>query len=279
MKRPLRRLLERRACISYSLDAKKESYVNNDADILRVLFLGDTGSGSDDQLRVAEASDRVCRERGCDLAILLGDNFIQNGISGIYDEQLQTKFEKVYRQDIPFYAILGNHDLEGDWRAQIDYTLHSKRWNMPGTDYSFQAGPVSFRAVNTACTLKSLWNLFRKSKKTWTVVLGHHPVLSSGRHGGMTSLERWIIKRSGIRFFISGHNHVLEHVECKSFDQIISGGGGSSIEHSKRKRLSETRFFEEDFGFVWAEFRTTIVEFRFFDIIGQEIYSFERRCS
>jgi hypothetical protein len=209
--------------------------------------------------------------------LLAGDNFIQKGISCPEDEQLDTKFESMYSQQVPFYAVLGNHDLAGNWRAQIDYTKISERWNMPATSYDLNLGPLRIYAINTTCSMKTLWRLFKKSDKPWRLVLGHHPAISSGRHGGMTRMERLVIALSGIHFFVSGHNHALEHTIYRGFDQVVSGGGGSPIEKSARERLAQTRFFYEDFGYTWAVFTPQQASFHYFDVSGKEHYAFTRK--
>ncbi len=270
------KLWDDRACQSYHVEFTKKLTVPQDLKEVKFLILGDIGSGTDNQRQVAVSSQETCENRGCDLVLLAGDNFIQSGVTCTEDEQWYQKFELMYSQNLPFFAILGNHDLKGNWKAQIDYTKISERWNMPATNYDFTAGPVLFQAINTTCTIKTLWRIFRKSSQTWKLVLGHHPVISSGRHGGMTWLERLIISKSGIDFFVSGHNHVLEHLVYKGFDQIVSGGGGSPIQYSKRPRLSINQYFNENHGYVWAHITDTQANFHYFDINGNELYTFTK---
>lgn len=275
-KKPLFQLWEVRACPSYQMEGAEKLVFEGKEQEVRMLILGDIGSGSDNQKRVAQSSFKTCQEQGCDLVLIAGDNFIQKGIQCINDPQLETKFEKMYSLQVPFYAVLGNHDLKGNWRAQIDYTRHSSRWNLPGTNYRLAAGPVQIDAVNTTCSMRTLWRLFKRTNKSWHLVLGHHPVVSGGRHGGMTWLERWIVAAAGIDFFVSGHNHVLEHLTYRGFDQIVSGGGGSPIQKSSRNRLSGTQFYLEEFGYVWAYFNGKEACFQYYDINGKERYSFTK---
>ncbi len=276
LRRPVKRLWDERACPSYGIDIEKKLVVDPESSEVRMLILSDVGSGSVDQKQVAEAAEKTCKENGCDLVLMGGDNFIQQGVSCVDDEQWETKFENMYDLNVPFFAVLGNHDLKGNWRAQIDYSGLSERWNMPATNYDIKVGPVLIRAINTTCTIKSLWRLFKKNSSPWQFVLGHHPVISSGRHGGMTWLERKLVGLSGTDVFISGHNHALEHLEHSEFDQIVAGGGGSPIEYSTRKPLPETRYFREDFGYVWAHITSRKADFYYYDISGKERYYFTK---
>lgn len=272
----LTRLWHERACEAYAVECDRDLDIAPDADTVRFLILGDTGSGSDNQRRVARASEQTALEKGCDFVLFAGDNFIQTGITSIHDPQLDEKFESMYHLDLPFYAILGNHDLRGNWKAQIDYTLHSRRWHLPGTNYHFNAGPVFIQAINTTCSLRTLWQIYRKSPRPWHMVVGHHPVISSGRHGGMLPLERIIVGMSPIDFFVSGHNHALEHTHYRKFDQIVSGGGGSPIESARDARLKNTLFYRECHGYIWAEITADTAAFDYFDADGETIYRFSK---
>ena len=79
------------------------------------------------------------------------------------------------------------------------------------------------------------------------VAVFHHPVFSSGPHGG-AKLERPtaelrtrympLFRRHGVRLLLTGHEHLLEHwVERwtdssrtrRRMDQIVSGGGGAPL--------------------------------------------------
>lgn len=272
----IKKLWNDKACESYLLDIDYSLDIKPDADAVSFLILGDTGSGTDNQRKVAVSSEKTAREKGCDFVLLAGDNFIQEGIASTTDPQLDEKFESMYSLDLPFYAILGNHDLKGNWRAQVDYTLKSSRWRLPGTNYHFNAGPVFIQAINTTCSMKTLWQVHEKNDRFWHLVMGHHPMISSGRHGSMLFLERLVVGLSGIDFFVSGHNHTLEHARYMQIDQIISGGGGSPIKPTEYKRLKYTRFYQETYGYIWAHLTRITASFHYYNADGEELYHFTR---
>ena len=56
---------------------------------------------------VATASARTCDELGCDLVLMLGDNFIQHGVSSVDDPQWISKWKRCGPAGA-FYPILGN---------------------------------------------------------------------------------------------------------------------------------------------------------------------------
>ena len=132
-------LLEKKACFNPNPNQDGHWDVQPEAEEIRILLLGDTGSGDEHQQDVATASARTCDKLGCDLVLMLGDNFIQHGVSSVDDPQWISKFEEMYTQQVPFYPILGNHDLQGKWRPQVAYTERNERWRMPNVNYSLVA--------------------------------------------------------------------------------------------------------------------------------------------
>jgi hypothetical protein len=78
-----------------------------------------------------------------DHVMLLGDNFYGSGIHGDDTScRFKKTFEDIYNasslEDIPFYAIAGNHDHGGNVSAQIAYTQDQKRWVYPDWFYGFE---------------------------------------------------------------------------------------------------------------------------------------------
>ncbi len=49
----------------------------SDRNELVILVLGDSGTGKAGQYRVGHAMYEVCRQRGCDFALMLGDNIYE----------------------------------------------------------------------------------------------------------------------------------------------------------------------------------------------------------
>src|SRR5262245_26583012 len=64
---------------------------------VRLIAIGDTGEGNQEQHDVAAQMDAKCAAvGGCDAVLMLGDNFYDNGVAGIDDAQWIPKFEEVY---------------------------------------------------------------------------------------------------------------------------------------------------------------------------------------
>jgi len=177
---------------------------------IRFVALGDTGEGSPAQYTVAAAIENVCADAGgCDFAVLLGDNVYDGGVTSTDDPQWQTKFELPYANlDMPFYAVLGNHDYGGqllvsvpglgnEWdkgQWEVAYTGVSDKWQMPDTHYTRRFGDLGLIALDTNSILWSnttygdqrAWYptaLSEVAGSQWVIVIGHHPYLSNGQHG------------------------------------------------------------------------------------------------
>lgn len=191
---------------------------------VKFVVMGDTGEGNERQYKVAAAIQSRCAVVGCDFAILLGDNFYDSGVESVLDQQWIDKFEDPYENvDMPFYAVLGNHDnggflsqVFGDafggagaeferGNNQVAYTTISDKWRMPGRTYDFVAGPAHFFALDTNDMVWSLIDdgaedrthiqvdtfpaMIDESTSTWRIAFGHHPYLSNGEHGNAGEYE------------------------------------------------------------------------------------------
>lgn len=76
--------------------------------------LGDSGTGTEDQFKVARALEKLVSERGVRLVIMVGDTiYAKSGGSGDDDFEWLTTYFQPYRtviDRIPFYPCTGNHD-------------------------------------------------------------------------------------------------------------------------------------------------------------------------
>jgi hypothetical protein len=186
--------------------------------------MGDVGKGNTAQREVAVVIRDLCAAEGCDFVVLLGDNIYDAGVDSVTDPQWAMKFEDPYRDiDLPFYAVLGNHDyggcaaenpLTGDCLSEqgglgnefelgaleVAYTDVSMKWTMPATFYTFQFENVGFIALDTNSILwddtsngdqRAWWSTAMSEVGTadWIIALGHHPYLSNGAHGNAGTYE------------------------------------------------------------------------------------------
>ena len=177
--------------------------------LVRFVTFGDAGKGNEDQRRVAIAARDLCAARGCDFALMLGDNIYDSGVETIDSPDWQTKFETPYA-DLPltFHVALGNHDYGGHLvvdldglgnefelgQVEVDYSAVSSKWSLPATHYTFTVGHVGFVVLDTNSIMwddttygdQAAWlptALAETAGSDWRFVVGHHPYRSNGQHG------------------------------------------------------------------------------------------------
>ncbi|GHE95835.1 purple acid phosphatase family protein [Thalassotalea profundi] len=250
---------------------------------INFLVLGDWGrNGHYDQLTVAKWMDIAMQKFDGDFIVTTGDNFYSNGIASVNDPYWQTSFEDIYRGPHLFedwYATLGNHDYRGNWQAQIDYSNISRRWNMPAPYYAksftlddgetvqmlfIDTNPLNpeyknrpkYAATQIPDADKQLaWieSQLQASDAKWKIVIGHHPLYSSGKRYGKTDGIRGVLEpifeKHKVTAYFAGHEHDLQHnqPENTTVAHFVSGAG-SEIRTVAQREF--TKFAAAISGFI-----------------------------
>jgi tartrate-resistant acid phosphatase type 5 len=246
---------------------------------VRFFTFGDWGTGDSTQQGVATALESHCAAQGCDFGLLLGDNFYEVGVASVIDSQWVDKFENVYALDLPFYALLGNHDYDGNETAEIDYSELQDRWKMPAPNYQirFPAGSnppwLEIFVIDSnkadSNTAAALEEALAASTAKWKIAAMHHPLYSNGPHPdnelGQNTLLLPLLCPA-VDLVLSGHNHFFAQLDdpndgCR-LQQFIVGTGGKSL-HSINPD-PRAIYSEASHGFGWAEVKSDslILEFR-----------------
>jgi acid phosphatase len=229
---------------------------------LRVLVLGDWGTGEEGQLSLAEAIAETHGDDPPDLVLTVGDNFYPDGVAGPGDPLWESHFEDVYRgafwDSLVFRPTLGNHDHYGRPDAQIEYSKISHRWAMPHRYYAFReqvpgGGSVLFLALDTDPILERDgtsgvqldWadSVLVNTSDDWVIAFGHHPVVSGGWHRSEGAIERGLLPLLEGRtdLFAAGHNHSTELLQSEEGILQAVCGGGAGLDNARRIRtIDET---------------------------------------
>jgi len=239
------------------------------AETLNVIAVGDTGGGNKNQQIVADAMAKIAERESVSFILLLGDNFYIAGVKSVRDEQWKRKFEKVYHHpslQIPFYAVLGNHDYGKNPEAQVKYTGKSPRWKMPAKYYTFNqkiedGKEIQFFGLDThimvkrkskrKIQLKWFKQALADSKAHWKIVFAHHPVYAGGKHGDTEGFEKWLeplLIDYKVDLYVSGHEHVLEALKPVSGVHYLVSGTGSGP--TRIKQSSKDLFAKSALGFA-----------------------------
>lgn len=268
---------------------------------LSFLVVGDWGDPAEAAQRaVAVAMGDVAASIGSAFVISTGDNFYHGGVESITDPRWRDAYENVYNApslQTPWYVILGNHDYEGSPGAEIDYSRESNRWRMPARywreDMTLPDGArVTFFFLDTTPITRLsglrdavpqadfgardqvMWlerNL-ASCTSDWKIVVGHHPILSSGQHGASLALShhvRPLLERYGVQAYLNGHDHDLEHLHADGDDYICSGAGSES---RSVRRVPESRFALAETGFAACALTRDALRLRFFTADGRAPY-------
>ena len=225
--------------------------INADATLL---FVGDSGQGDDQQKINAHAIKEFCAGHSCQAVAYMGDNF-PSGVRDINDPQFKSRFADVYHDmSIPFQIVLGNHDHLGNIQAEIDYSAKSSIWRLPARYYQFSLGPADIFVLDTTNFDNQQREWLQKGLKAdaaaWKIVIGHHPVYSSGSHGDSKNLIKDllpILQNGGVRFYLSGHDHDKEVMVRSGITFIVCGTG--SAPRSVGSGASKSMFSSSKLGF------------------------------
>ncbi|MGW8264785.1 MAG: metallophosphoesterase [Longimicrobiales bacterium] len=215
---------------------------------LRVLVLGDWGTGGPGQMALARAIERVHEEAPPDLVLTVGDNFYPDGVMGLYDPLFEKIFERVYVgpfwERLVFFPTLGNHDYGGSIKDQIRYSERNPRWTLPAQFYTFQKPLPSGKAARflaldshnirsrggaTERQLEFVDSVLDVADDRWIIAYGHFPMATVGLHPpNKPMLQRLAPRLEGrVPLYLAGHNHSLELLPISgTLLQAVCGGGG-----------------------------------------------------
>jgi len=218
-----------------------------DGPALRVLVMGDFGTGGEGQAEVSRAIADTHASDPPHLVLTVGDNFYPRGVESVDDPLWQRVFEGVYSGDfwdaLVFFPVLGNHDAAGSGRAQIRYSDRSPRWTMPGNYFTFRRSmpsgdTVRFLALDTnlldpgagrgRAQMEWVDSVLGASHDRWVLAYGHHPMVTGGWHGPNETVREYLSPRfqGRVPLFLSGHNHSTELLRVsEGLLQAVCGGG------------------------------------------------------
>ena len=246
---------------------------------LRIAVTGDTGKGA---AVVAAGIRRVHTEKPLDAIILAGDNFYPCGVASEVDVRWSL-VQPLTEIGVPIFPVLGNHDFCGmaDPDAQIRATELIPNWKFPARQYKVHTNVADFVFIDTTSYLRkksdpALVDAFRSSTTPWRVIVGHHPVISSGYHGYFPRDEvkrmRELVpalRASRANLYIAGHDHHEELIRGRML-HLISGAGSAPIPAIKLRTstIFPPEIRREPIGFAVVEIDARKIRVRFYDAKG-----------
>ena len=244
----------------------------NKEDSVRFVVIGDTGTGTEQQMELAQVMLRYRQAFPFEFVLMMGDNMYGSEKAVDYKQ----KFENIYRplldQKVKFYAALGNHDESN----QRFYEL----FNMEGQEYyRFKKGNVSFYSLNSNYMDKKqvdwLNEKLATDTATWKITYFHHPPYSSGgKHGSDRKLREIvepIFVKHGVSVVFTGHEHFYERIKPqKGIYYFISGSGGKLRKGDVKEGSPLTeKAYDRDMSFMLVEINDKQMHFQVISRTGE----------
>jgi len=195
-----------------------------------------------------------------------------------HEREWQAFFEISKQINLPFFPVVGNHDVGTTSRGE---EIYRKQFSLPGgkTYYAFRAGRVLFVILDSeegkGRIIKEqrswLEDTLSSSEETFKLIFIHRPLflpknsLKTGRALDKYPLERDDLHRlflkTKVKAVFAGDDHRYDRTEKDGILYIISGGGGAPL----------TAFRESGgyFHYVWISVQKEKIEGEVVDLEGQ----------
>src|SRR4051812_1417199 len=194
-----------------------------------VWAVGDAADGSSTAQQVAS----LVTSRRIDRLLYLGD---------IYDAGTSLEFDRNY---VPLYGglgditapTIGNHEWPNVATGYVPYWT-SARGKPPPLRYAFSISGWQLISLNSntpasSAQLQWLRNLIQATPGygNCRIAFDHHPVYSTGPHGGLDALQGiFAALRGHARIVLSGHDHDMQRFRpIGGITQLVDGAGGAEL--------------------------------------------------
>ena len=203
--------------------------------VARVAVLGDSGTGGEDQLEIAQQLTMRNEAHPFDGLVILGDMIYPDGDSDLVDERILNPYSPLLEDGAELIPVLGNHDYGSDEQMHIlDRLGRNRSW------YVEDSGPLRVIVLDTERVeeqSQTEWLVDAldggSGSQGWTLVALHHPPYSAGYHGSSLDVrDAWaaLFAAADVPLVLAGHDHDYQRSEpVDGVTYVVSGGGGASI--------------------------------------------------
>lgn len=278
------------------------SNINNKISSKEINFIsyGDWGHKNIHQKQVADQIYNFTQKYDSKFNIVLGDNFYETGVESIEDKKWKEVYKDVYKNNNPWFSILGNHDYYGNASAEILYTGKDNRWIMPSNNYVMIYKNIKFimidtQLLDTQCTYIQdnitnniikyyIYNFIENELKNgnqYKIIAGHAGIYGAGEHGNCYELEKYLLpllEKYNVSTYLHGHEHLLQH---NKINNINFFGCGTASKVSKTEKINfeseYTQKYFNKYGFCLHTIRNNNIINRFIDKNGNIIYEYTNK--
>jgi hypothetical protein len=232
---------------------------------LKFAVLGDTGTGSREQIALGKVMSVYRAKFPFEFAIMLGDNLYGGESPRDYDKKFAIPYKPLIDAGVKFYAALGNHD-DPNQRMYKLFNMNGERY------YSFRpslTGGVRFFALDSNYMdpqqVQWLEKELAASGSDWKIAFFHHPMYASGMHGSdeilKKQLEPMFLKHT-VNVVFTGHEHFYERIKPQKGIQYFVAGASAKLRKGDINPRSALTAFGYDTGYT----------FMLVEIVGDEMY-------
>tara|TARA_A100001011_G_scaffold399945_1_gene511255 strand:- start:1764 stop:2771 length:1008 start_codon:yes stop_codon:yes gene_type:complete len=237
--------------------------------------------------------------------ISLGDNFYENGVSGINDELWESAWFSVFIRPFPsmhrvrWYSVLGNHDYYGGKKSvdsQIEMTKYSQNWMMPDKNFfsydkesssyhifidTVKIYPELYEKTKTMYTNRDIHNSLlilekmlidaKRLKCKWIFVYGHYHLFSNGYYGNYNVMIQRILplmKKYKVAVYFSGHDHNFQLLKYDGMYFCVNGAGAYKAQLNQHNSNIEVSMIygNTNNGFLIHKLNDTYLSLQFVNI-------------
>ena len=211
------------------------------ADRISFAAIGDNGSGGRQAMAVAGRMAQTYELLPFGHVALLGDICYYGSIEDRFADVFVRPMRPLIDAGVEFELAVGNHDggLHHSDESLAEIEAQLEHLGTPARYYTSTRGPVDFFYLDSSspglfgeessAQLEWLDDSLASSTSQWKVVVLHHPVHSSGRHGstpGADVVLEPILVRHKVDLVLAGHDHHYERtVPMQGVTHVVSGGG------------------------------------------------------
>jgi predicted MPP superfamily phosphohydrolase len=255
--------------------AAQDVSLPNQPDSLKFAIIGDSGTGSSSQYKVAEMLVAARAKFPYEFILMLGDNLYSGSGPKDYKKKFEEPYKALLDSGLKFYAALGNHD-NTDERNYKPFNMGGQRY------YTFKPkNGVRIFALDSNYMdqpqLQWLEKELTASGSDWKIVFFHHPLYSSGMHGSDIQLREQLeplFLKYGVDVVFSGHEHFYERIKPqKGIYYFTSGGAAKLREGDVNKTDLTAKSFDTGYHFMLIELTKDALHFQAISDQGKTVDS------
>jgi hypothetical protein len=235
-------------------------------DSLKFAIIGDSGTGSPSQYRVAEKLIASRSTFPYEFVLMMGDNLYGTDSASAYQKKFERPYKPLLDGGVKFYASLGNHD-DPNQRFYKGFNMNGERY------YTFKPKDnIRIFALDSNYVDKVQLDWIEKqlasSGSDWKIMFFHHPIYSSGGAHGSDEMLRAQLEplflKYGVDAVFQGHEHFYERIKPqKGIYYFISGGAAKLREGNVSPRSALTaKAFDTGYHFMLVEINKDNLNFQ-----------------